>query len=264
MQINKLISFIRSQKNGFFLIEVSTDIQLEAIENNLKDIFFEKQYEIDTSFFSIKPEEASKSISIEQIRKLKKEFLHTNVLDLNKIIFLNEINLLNDNSINALLKIIEEVPQKTYFIFCSQNLLKVPDTILSRARIVKIDETISNTTKNLQDLLNTTVDHNQNISDDIISSIIDPFITLKASDFFEKVKFFDKNNLKIPSEIFLKILSFYLNQSLNNQKLFRYLIKLHSDFIYDLDESIKFNTLTNDLIAIYFTRLNSNLIKYGK
>ena len=82
------------------------------------------------------------------------------------------------------MKIIEEVPQKTYFIFCSQNLLKVPDTILSRARIIRIEDTISNTTTNLKDLLNTTVDHNQNISDDIISSIIDPFIALKNIRFF--------------------------------------------------------------------------------
>ena len=264
MQIDKVINFIKSQKNGFFLIEIKTDAQSENIENSLKNIFFQKQYEIDTSFFSIKPEDSSKSVSIEQIRKIKKEFLHTNVLDLHKIIYLNEINLLNNNSINALLKITEEVPQKTYFIFCSQNLLKVPDTILSRARIIRIEETISNVTNNLQDLINYTIDQNQNISDDIITSIVSPFISLKESDFFESLKIFDKNNLKVPSEIFLKILSFYLNQSLNNQKLFRYLIKLHSDFIYDLDESIKFNTLTNDLIAIYFTRLNSNLIKYGK
>jgi DNA polymerase III delta prime subunit len=264
MQTDKVISFIKSQKNGFFLIEIKTDAQSENIENSLKNIFFQKQYEIDTSFFSIKPEDSSKSVSIEQIRKIKKEFLHTNVLDLHKIIYLNEINLLNNNSINALLKITEEVPQKTYFIFCSQNLLKVPDTILSRARIIRIEETISNVTNNLQDLINYTIDQNQNISDDIITSIVSPFISLKESDFFESLKIFDKNNLKVPSEIFLKILSFYLNQSLNNQKLFRYLIKLHSDFIYDLDESIKFNTLTNDLIAIYFTRLNSNLIKYGK
>jgi DNA polymerase III delta prime subunit len=264
MQIDKVINFIKFQKNGFFLIEIKTDAQSENIENSLKNIFFQKQYEIDTSFFSIKPEVSSKSVSIEQIRKIKKEFLHTNVLDLHKIIYLNEINLLNNNSINALLKITEEVPQKTYFIFCSQNLLKVPDTILSRARIIRIEETISNVTNNLQDLINYTIDQNQNISDDIITSIVSPFISLKESDFFESLKIFDKNNLKVPSEIFLKILSFYLNQSLNNQKLFRYLIKLHSDFIYDLDESIKFNTLTNDLIAIYFTRLNSNLIKYGK
>ena len=62
MQIDKVISFIKSQKNGFFLIEIKTDYQSEIIENSLKEIFFQKQYEIDTSFFFIKPEEASKSI----------------------------------------------------------------------------------------------------------------------------------------------------------------------------------------------------------
>jgi replication-associated recombination protein RarA len=208
MQTDKVISFIKSQKNGFFLIEIKTDAQSENIENSLKNIFFQKQYEIDTSFFSIKPEDSSKSVSIEQIRKIKKEFLHTNVLDLHKIIYLNEINLLNNNSINALLKITEEVPQKTYFIFCSQNLLKVPDTILSRARIIRIEETISNVTNNLQDLLNYTIDQNQNISDDIITSIVSPFISLKESDFFESLKIFDKNNLKVPSENILKNFKF--------------------------------------------------------
>jgi len=264
MQIDKVISFIKSQKNGFFLIEVKTDMQSEIIENESQVSFFQKQYEVDSSFFSLKPEDASKSISIDQIRKLKREFLHTNVLDLNKIIYLKEINNLNNNSINALLKIIEEVPLKTYFIFCTQNLLKVPETILSRARIIRVEDHNVSIAKNLSSLLKLTIDQNQNISDDIISSIFNPFINSKASDFFETFKFFDKNNVKLPSEIFLKILSFNLGQNLDNSKLFKYLIKLHSDFIYDVDESIKFNTLTNDLIAIYFTRLNSNLIKYGK
>jgi len=264
MQIDKVISFIKSQKNGFFLIEVKTDMQSEIIENESQVSFFQKQYEIDSSFFSLKPEDASKSISIDQIRKLKREFLHTNVLDLNKIIYLKEINNLNNNSINALLKIIEEVPLKTYFIFCTQNLLKVPETILSRARIIRVEDHNVSIAKNLSSLLKLTIDQNQNISDDIISSIFNPFINSKASDFFETFKLFDKNNVKLPSEIFLKILSFNLGQNLDNSKLFKYLIKLHSDFIYDVDESIKFNTLTNDLIAIYFTRLNSNLIKYGK
>ena len=264
MQIDKVISFIKSQKNGFFLIEVKTDMQSEIIENESQVSFFQKQYEIDSSFFSLKPEDASKSISIDQIRKLKREFLHTNVLDLNKIIYLKEINNLNNNSINALLKIIEEVPLKTYFIFCTQNLLKVPETILSRARIIRVEDHNVSIAKNLSSLLKLTIDQNQNISDEIISSIFNPFINSKASDFFETFKLFDKNNVKLPSEIFLKILSFNLGQNLDNSKLFKYLIKLHSDFIYDVDESIKFNTLTNDLIAIYFTRLNSNLIKYGK
>ena len=49
-----------------------------------------------------------------------------------------------------------------------------------------------------------------------------------------------------------------------NKKLYKYLCDLHSGYLYDVNESKQFNTLTNDLIAIYFTRLQTNLIKYGK
>ena len=54
MQIDKVIGFIKSQKNGFFLIKIKTDYQSEIIENSLKEIFFQKQYKIDTSFFFYK------------------------------------------------------------------------------------------------------------------------------------------------------------------------------------------------------------------
>ena len=51
---------------------------------------------------------------------------------------------------------------------------------------------------------------------------------------------------------------------INNKRLYKYLCDLHSGYLYDVNESKQFNTLTNDLIAIYFTRLQTNLIKYGK
>ena len=54
MQIDKVISFIKSQKNGFFLIEVKTDMQSEIIENESQVSFFQKQYEVDSSFFFTK------------------------------------------------------------------------------------------------------------------------------------------------------------------------------------------------------------------
>ncbi len=85
---------------------------------------------------------------------------------------------------------------------------------------------------------------------------------LKSADFFEKIKLFNKDQISVCSLIFLKILNYYLRNNLNNKKLYKYLLKLHSDYLTDVDESLKFNTLTNDLISIYFTRLNSNLIKY--
>jgi hypothetical protein len=194
---------------------------------------------------------------------MKKEFLHTNVLNLNRVIFVKEVNNLNINALNGLLKIIEEIPSKTYFIFCSSNLISLPETIISRARVIRDN----NTPMNFDDLnimMKDIINQNQNISEDLIHSLVSPFINLKKTDFFDKIKLFSKDQINICSSIFLKILNYHLKKNLTNKKLYKYLFKLHSDYLIDVDESIKFNTLTNDLISIYFTRLNSNLIKYVK
>ncbi len=261
MEINQIIKKISNEKNGFYLIE-STSLNFELLENEIKNIFFDKQYEIDTSFISLVPDENAKFISVDQIRKLKKEFLHTNVLNLSKVILINEINALNTNSINALLKLIEEVPHKTFFIFCTSNLLKIPETILSRARVIRLNNYQHQ--GNLDSLTSDILNQNPNVSDDLIKNLINPFIDLKKSNFLDNVKLFSRDQHDVCSIVFLKILNHYLRLNLHNRKLFKYLYELHSGFIYDLDESIKFNTMTNDLIAIYFSRLNSNLIKYAK
>ena len=192
---------------------------------------------------------------------MKKEFLHTNVLNLSKVIFVREVNYLNINALNGLLKIIEEIPSKTYFIFCSKNLISLPETIISRARVIR-DLNSKINFSDFNSMKEDIVRQNQNISEELIHSLINPFINLKSTDFFEKIKLFNKDQISICSLIFLKILNYYLRRNLNNKKLYKYLLKLHSDYLTDVDESLKFNTLTNDLISIYFTRLNSNLIKY--
>ena len=194
---------------------------------------------------------------------MKKEFLHTNVLNLNRVIFVKEVNNLNINALNGLLKIIEEIPSKTYFIFCSSNLISLPETIISRARVIRNNNTPMNF-DDLNTMMKDIINQNQNISEDLFHSLISPFINLKKTDFFDKIKLFSKDQINICSSIFLKILNYHLKKNLTNKKLYKYLLKLHSDYLIDVDESIKFNTLTNDLISIYFTRLNSNLIKYVK
>jgi hypothetical protein len=51
MQIDKVISFIKSQKNGFFLIEVKTDMQSEIIENESQVSFFKSNMKSIHPFF---------------------------------------------------------------------------------------------------------------------------------------------------------------------------------------------------------------------
>jgi DNA polymerase-3 subunit gamma/tau len=168
---------------------------------------------------------------------------------------IKEINDLNNNSINGLLKLIEEIPQKTFFIFCTTNLLKIPKTVLSRSRILRLNDYLEN--DKLEDLAHNIIHQNQNISEDVIQNLVDSFISLNRIDFFEHVKLFTKDQIDICSVINLK-------KFIDNRKLYKYLCDLHSGYLYDVNESKQFNTLTNDLIAIYFTRLQTNLIKYGK
>ena len=263
MQINKIINTIKSESGGFYLLEVTNADTISTIEDEILNCFYERQYEIDTSFINLQPEENTKFITIDQIRKMKKEFLHTNVLNLNRVIFVKEVNNLNINALNGLLKIIEEIPSKTYFIFCSSNLINLPETIISRARVIRDNNTLMNF-DDLNTMMKDIINQNQNIPEDLVHSLVSPFINLKKIDFFEKIKLFSKDQINICSSIFLKILNYHLKKNLTNKKLYKYLLKLHSDYLIDVDESIKFNTLTNDLISIYFTRLNSNLIKYVK
>jgi DNA polymerase III delta prime subunit len=181
MEINQIIKKIHSEKEGLFLIENNNLENIDLIREEIKNIFYEKQYEIDTCFFELKPEATNKFISIDQIRKLKKEFLHTNVLNLSKVILIKEINDLNNNSINGLLKLIEEVPKKTFFVFCTTNLLKIPKTVLSRSRILRLNDYLKN--DRLEDLAHNIIHQNQNISEDLIQNLIDSFISLNRLTF---------------------------------------------------------------------------------
>ena len=56
------------------------------------------------------------AVKIEDIRNLKKKILKSSLLDKDRFIIFDDIELLNINSLNALLKIIEEPSEKNYFI----------------------------------------------------------------------------------------------------------------------------------------------------
>ena len=83
-------------------------------------------------------ENKDKIDDINSIRKLIDEVALTNFSDsLNKYVIIDNVNSLNLNSKNALLKIIEEPPEKTIIILICHNIKLVPKTILSRC--VRLD-----------------------------------------------------------------------------------------------------------------------------
>jgi len=77
-------------------------------------------------------------IKIDSIRGLKNQIQKTNLNDGNRFIILDEIELLNQNAANALLKIIEEPGEKNFFFLIDNQQNKLIDTISSRCLSKKI------------------------------------------------------------------------------------------------------------------------------
>lgn len=76
-------------------------------------------------------------ISIEQIRNIKEFFSRTILNDSYRIVVIDSVDDLNINSANALLKILEEPPQKSLLILISHKPHNLIDTIKSRCALIK-------------------------------------------------------------------------------------------------------------------------------
>jgi len=79
-----------------------------------------------------------KSVKIDDIRNLKKKFLQSTFSDKERFIIFDDIELFNNNSLNALLKTIEEPSKKNYFFLINNKSKPMLETIKSRALEIKI------------------------------------------------------------------------------------------------------------------------------
>ena len=112
---------------------------------NLKDNIinnqtsFYKQY-LNNTFSNIIYLEGSsfKNVKVDDIRNIKSTLLKTSLSGNNRFIILDDIELFNANSLNALLKIIEEPSVNNYFILINNQMKPLIQTIHSRSIEIKI------------------------------------------------------------------------------------------------------------------------------
>tara|TARA_Y200000002_G_scaffold251712_1_gene208521 strand:- start:273 stop:1208 length:936 start_codon:yes stop_codon:yes gene_type:complete len=72
------------------------------------------------------------SVKVEDIRSVKSKILQTSIMNNNRFIILDDIDLFNLNSLNALLKIIEEPNKNNYFFLINNKSRPLIDTVKSR------------------------------------------------------------------------------------------------------------------------------------
>ena len=79
-----------------------------------------------------------KNVKVEDIRNLKSILLKSSLSGGNRFVILDDVELFNANSLNALLKIIEEPPGNNYFILINNQTKPLVETIHSRSIEIKM------------------------------------------------------------------------------------------------------------------------------
>ena len=97
---------------------------------NFKDNIFSNIIYINGSEF--------KTVKIDDIRVLKTKLFKSSILDKERFIVFDDIDLFNNNSLNALLKIIEEPGDHNHFFLINNNTKELLETIKSRSLEFKI------------------------------------------------------------------------------------------------------------------------------
>ena len=120
-----LINFILSQNEDF-----SYDLNNFLINHENKT-FKLIQNKSNPNFILIDVVKDKQNIDISQIRNLKKDLEKTSFNNKPKFVLIDNIEFLNVNSINSLLKILEEPPINTYFLLINSEK-KILPTLRSR------------------------------------------------------------------------------------------------------------------------------------
>ncbi len=76
--------------------------------------------------------DAASNRGIDDVRALKENAYLAPVRLQKKVFIIDEVHMLTKEAFNALLKLIEEPPERTLFVLCTTDPQKIPETVLSR------------------------------------------------------------------------------------------------------------------------------------
>ena len=170
-----------------------------------------------------------KNIDINQIRELISNLNKSSFNDKPRFVLIDNIEFLNINSLNALLKILEEPSLNVFFVLINNNK-KILPTLLSRCINFKISLSNNENSEIIDKLL---LDkHKNKINNDIINYYFTP------GNIYNLIKFAEENNYDLKD----MNLHVFLNTLIDNNH-------------YKKDNRIRL--FIYDLIEFYFTKLNT-------
>ena len=242
--------------------EFKYDSSTHTINKNNKS-FKLLQNNSHPNFYLIDLINDKKNIDISQVREMINYTNKSSFNDKAKFILIDNVENLNKNSVNALLKVIEEPNENVFFILINNNEKKILPTLKSRCLTFKVNFTfnqsmfISNQilNENLFDLINHDLINYYSTPGEIINLINfsqDKSINLKDYTLVNFLKLlidngYYKKNMFVKKLLINFIELFFLKEYMlsNTKKLMfnlyqNFIFKIHNTEIFNLDEESLF------------------------
>ena len=203
----------------------------------------------------------SKSTKIDEIRNLKELLLKSNLDNLKRFVILDNVEKINTNSLNALLKLIEDPGENNNFILINNKTSSLIDTIKSRCIEFKIIINQITRDKIIKFLMDY---HNQ------MNVFESNFISVSPGNFLKFNYIFEKNRIDTNDEylsIINKLINLFKKEKENIYRdLVIYFTEYHFKKIslkrsYDLENVSKKRSLVlTNINDFFFYNLNQNTL----
>jgi DNA polymerase-3 subunit delta' len=253
-----LINFILSQGEEF-----SYDLKNFKI-NELSKTYKLLSNKSHPNFFLLDVNSEKKTINISQVRELILSLNKTSFNSKPRFILIDNIEFMNTNSINALLKILEEPNQDIFFILIHNNM-NILSTLKSRCLNFKISLPYTKSMEVINNLFDDTIDAS------IKNLLVNHYIT--PGYFLNLLEFLRSNNIDIKNQNLKNILFLIIDQSLFKKEIsYKYIMyellevyltskrsikdfELYKYFVKKISQTKKFNLDEESLFLEFKMRL---------
>ena len=242
--------------------------------------FKDKIIDIDSVFYKqllnktnqdvlfIKAEE-NKNIKIEDIRNLKSILSRSSLSNKPRFIIIDEVEFINDNSANALLKSIEEPTNNNYFILINNQQADLIKTISSRCLVSNIF--LNNSERN--EIINYLLKENntKNLLDS--KNDLTPGLFIEFNEIYRKLNIdkneyiintinkllntYKKNKDKTLINLILFLIDRYFIKLITaDERKLDFLLKIKSDIIKNINDFIYYNLNINSVLNLIELKIN--------
>ena len=185
----------------------------------------------NTNLTSIDINDDKKFIDIAQIRELISNLKKSSLNDKPRFVLIDNIEFLNINSVNSLLKVIEEPSHNVYFILINNNK-RIIRTLLSRCINFKISLSHEESLEIAQNLIGTNLD--ESINKDLVNYYFTP------GNIFHLINFAKKNSYDLKNFTLKDFLEVVINNG-------------------DFKKNSSIEYLIFDFVEFYFSKINASL-----